>query len=41
MKSLKPVIHALEIRIRSMRNDPVAQIEAGSTFQAFAVGDKF
>ncbi|MFZ2333394.1 MAG: hypothetical protein WAW35_00630 [Sideroxyarcus sp.] len=41
MKSLKPVTHTLEIRIRSMRNDPVAQIEAGSTFQSFAVGDKF
>ena len=41
MKSLKPVVHALEIRIRSMRNDPVAQIEAGSTFQAFGIGDKF
>ena len=41
MKSLKPVIHALEIRIRSMRNDPVAQIEADGTFQGFAVGDKF
>jgi len=40
-KKSQSISYILEIRINSMRNDPVAQIEASSPFGCISIGDKF
>lgn len=42
MKKNPPAIsYILEIRINSMRNDPVFQTEASTPFGGISIGDKF
>lgn len=41
MTSVAFIIYILEIRIGSMRNDPVCQLESSLPFGAMSVGDKF
>lgn len=41
MNKITTVTHVLEIRIGSMRNDPVCQLESSTPFGAMSVGDKF
>lgn len=36
-----PVRYVLEIRINSMINEPITQIEAATPFQSFMIGERF
>jgi hypothetical protein len=41
MTNTASITYILEIRIESMRNDPVCQLESNSPFGAMSIGDKF
>lgn len=41
MNKQRKSTYTLEIRIGSMLNDPVEQIESPTVFQSFSIGDKF
>lgn len=41
MSNITSITHILEIRIGSMRNDPVFQIESSTPFGSFSIGEKF
>jgi hypothetical protein len=41
MSDTASITHILEIRIGSMRNDPVCQLESSASFGSFSIGDQF
>lgn len=41
MQVSKNANYVIEVRIGSMRNDPVCQLESSSPFGSISVGDKF
>jgi len=41
MTNAASITYLLEIRIESMSNDPVCQLESNSPFGAMSIGDKF